>query len=145
MPIKHVWAWPTTLKEAKPKAGTVVRFVDVDLIDAARRGPTAGAKPRSRIESTSGSAAFQICSSFPQAARSPRRKLIGARTRSVNRQVGPDEQKCSRECDDVERVKACRMSSHLAVGLAPRVHPHREQTCEGHNPRSAAGRQEGRT
>jgi hypothetical protein len=52
-PAGKRWAWPRTLQEAKPKAGAVAakQTVDGDLIDTWRHGPTAGAKPRSRIES----------------------------------------------------------------------------------------------
>jgi hypothetical protein len=97
-PAGKRWAWPTTLQEAKPKAGTVVRKkpVDADLIDTGdadrprERSPEAGSNRR-----TSGSAAFQICRISNQAARPPRRKISGSGRESINWHVGPDEQKCS--------------------------------------------------
>jgi len=111
-----------------------------DARDRQRNGSAAGTKPRSRIESNVRVDRLSDLL-FPLRRPITPTKNIGARTRSINRQVGPDEQKCS-----LRRMMSEWCSSfHLAAGFIPRVHPHREQTCEGRNPMSAAGRQEGRT
>ena len=80
-------------------------------------------------------------SSFP-GGRSPRRKSIGAGTceRSTGRWVRTGRNASLNE------LRPDRCIIRLAAGFSPRVSTRaREQTCEGCNPRSAAGRKEGRT
>jgi hypothetical protein len=74
-----------------------------DLIDGGDTDRSRERKPRSRIDSTqtSGSVALQICLFPPTGGTVTPTKTIGARMRSINRHVGPDEQKCSRRCGDM--------------------------------------------
>jgi hypothetical protein len=88
------------------------------FVDAARHGPTAGMKPRSRIESDVPADRLSDLSLFPRRA-APRRKQSGRGRDSINRHVGPDEQRCSAKMD----CDRSRFAIHLATRLASRVHP----------------------
>jgi len=70
-----LWAWPTTLQEAKPKAGTIAGIV---------RLPTTRTDRGSEAQKPDRHSSVPIvrpCNHFPPGGRSPRRKSIGARTR----------------------------------------------------------------
>jgi len=72
-------------------------------------------------------------------------KMAGARTRIDQQASGPGRAEMLAKTNDARIAETTLVIRHLAAGFTPRVHPHREQSCEGRNPMSAAGRQEGRT
>jgi hypothetical protein len=129
------WAWPTTLKEAKPKAGTIAGI----LRDCRRHGPTAGVKPRSRTD-IKRSDRPPLPSSIRRRPITPTKINRGADVRTVNRHVGPDGQRCP-----LNESRATESHDSFSRGVYPASSTRdREQPCEGRNPRSAAGRKEGR-
>jgi hypothetical protein len=115
------WAWPTTLQEAKPKAGTVAgasvrSHRQLDDTDRPReRSPEAGPYNSSR------STAFQICPLFPQAAAPPDENQSGHGRRTVNRHVGPDRQRCRLFDEPPSRMPcmSCERCVHPPIGSKP--------------------------
>jgi hypothetical protein len=128
----------------------------ISSIPATRTDHGSEAQKPDRIDECPGRPPFRSAVSPTGGTITPT-KNIGARTRSINRHVGPDEQRCSLKQADGDRPNkrvaraapdggATESSHPVSRGVYPARPPaDREQTCEGCNPRSAAGRHEGRT
>jgi hypothetical protein len=85
----------TTLRQAKPKAGTIFkarRRASCSSPLALGYGPQTGAKPRSQSRGTQVSRSFIAIMHRCRAVRSTRRKSIGAGG-WTNRHVGPTDQR----------------------------------------------------
>jgi hypothetical protein len=107
---REIWAWPRTLREAKPKAGTIAGIVR----DCRRHGPTAGVKPRSRTDikrprSTAPAIIYTKAAGHPDENESGRGHANGQQAR------GPGRTEMSAKGIATDQ----RFTIHLAAGFSP--------------------------
>jgi hypothetical protein len=98
-------ACPTTLQEAKPKAGSFAWPTSATRTDRRRES-----KPRSRTPCLSPADRFCRSHDFQQAVGHPDENQSG-RTRGEKRHVGPDRQKCREKLKDPRRIRICLAAS----------------------------------